>query len=98
VDGVVLDGHGIMDEAYLTGEPYEISKTPGSLAISGAVSGEKALVSRAEKLAEDSRYARIMKVMYETEQQKAAIAPAGRPTGRVVHANCPWVSRLQQRC
>ncbi len=29
VDGVVLEGQGVMDEAYLTGEPYEISKTPG---------------------------------------------------------------------
>ncbi|MGB7465349.1 MAG: hypothetical protein WBW14_20815, partial [Candidatus Acidiferrum sp.] len=44
VDRVVLDGHGIMDEAYLTGEPYEISKTPGSLVISGAINGEQALV------------------------------------------------------
>ena len=39
VDGTVLEGHGIMDEAYLTGEPYEISKTPGSMVISGAVNG-----------------------------------------------------------
>ena len=28
-DGTVLDGHGSMNEAYLTGEPYEVSKTPG---------------------------------------------------------------------
>src|SRR5579864_6756882 len=34
VDGVVVEGHGKMDEAYLTGEPFEISKTPGSLVIS----------------------------------------------------------------
>ena len=26
VDGEVLEGHGVMDEAYLTGEPYEISR------------------------------------------------------------------------
>src|SRR5208283_3034938 len=81
VDGVVLDGHGIMDEAYLTGEPYEISKTPGSLVISGAVNGEKALVIRAEKLAEDSRYARIMKVMHETEQQKPQLRRLGDQLG-----------------
>ncbi len=29
VDGVVEEGHGVMDESYLTGEPYLISKTPG---------------------------------------------------------------------
>jgi cation transport ATPase len=81
VDGVVLDGHGIMDEAYLTGEPYEISKTPGSLVISGAINGMKALVIRAEKLAEDSRYARIMKVMHETEQQKPHLRRLGDQLG-----------------
>ena len=29
VDGVVLAGHGKMNEAYLTGEPFEIAKAPG---------------------------------------------------------------------
>ena len=28
VDGIVLRGHGVMDESYLTGEPYRMSKTP----------------------------------------------------------------------
>jgi heavy metal translocating P-type ATPase len=70
VDGTVLEGHSVMDEAYLTGEPYEISKTPGSMVISGAINGEALLVIRAEKLAEDSRYARIMQVMQQTEQQR----------------------------
>jgi P-type E1-E2 ATPase len=74
VDGVVLDGHGIMDEAYLTGKPYEISKTPGSLVISGAINGEK-------RLAEDSRYARIMKVMHQTEQQKPQLRRLGDQLG-----------------
>ena len=29
VDGTVVEGHGVMDESYLTGEPYLMSKTPG---------------------------------------------------------------------
>jgi cation transport ATPase len=29
-----------MDEAYLTGEPYEISKMAGSQVISGAINGD----------------------------------------------------------
>jgi len=70
VDGVVMEGHGRMDEAYLTGEPYEIRKTPGSTVLSGAVNGETALMIRAERLPVDSRYARIMKVMKETEQRR----------------------------
>ncbi len=81
VDGTVVEGHGIMDEAYLTGEPYEISKTPGSMVISGAINGEQALLIRAEKLAEDSRYARIMQVMHQTEQERPKLRRLGDQLG-----------------
>ena len=81
VDGTVLEGHGVMDEAYLTGEPYEISKTPGSMVISGAINGETLLSIRAEKLAEDSRYARIMRVMHQTEEQRPKLRRLGDQLG-----------------
>lgn len=70
VDGVVVEGHGVMDESYLTGEPFEISKTPGSQVLSGAINQETALTIVAEKLPVDSRYARIMQVMRESEQKR----------------------------
>ncbi|MBX3442700.1 MAG: heavy metal translocating P-type ATPase [Planctomyces sp.] len=81
VDGVVLEGRGTMDESYLTGEPYLMSKTPGSEVLSGAVNGETSLTIRAEKLAVDSRYARIMKVMQESEQQRPRIRRLGDQLG-----------------
>ncbi|QDV40274.1 Zinc-transporting ATPase [Stieleria neptunia] len=70
IDGTVIEGHGVMDESYLTGEPYMMSKTPGSAVLSGAINGESALIIRAEKLAVDSRYAKIMEVMEASETQK----------------------------
>ena len=70
VDGTVLEGHGSMDESYLTGEPYHVSKAPGAAVLSGAINGEAALTIRAEKIAEDSRYAQIMQVMQEAEQKR----------------------------
>ncbi len=81
VDGVLIDGCGKMDERYLTGEPYEISKMAGSQVISGAINGDAALVIRAEKLAVDSRYARIMKVMQSTEQQRPHLRRLGDQLG-----------------
>jgi len=81
VDGTVLEGHGVMDEAYLTGEPYQISKTPGSTVISGAINGEAAIVIHADKLADDSRYARIMRVMHDTEQQRPQLRRLGDQLG-----------------
>jgi heavy metal translocating P-type ATPase len=69
-DGIVMEGRGKMNEAYLTGEPFEIAKTPGAAVISGAVNGEAALTIRVEKPPVDSRYAKIMRVMQETEQRR----------------------------
>ena len=70
VDGEVVDGHGAMDESYLTGEPYVVPKSTGSQVISGAVNGEVALTVRAEKIAADSRYAKIVGVLREAEENR----------------------------
>lgn len=70
VDGYVIDGKGVMDESYLTGEPFLISKAPGSEVLSGAINGDTSITIRASKLAVDSRYAKIMQVMSETEQKR----------------------------
>ncbi len=70
VDGVVLEGRGSMDESYLTGEPYRISKSPGCEVISGAINGDSALVIRALREARDSRYVKIMMVMDASRQRR----------------------------
>jgi heavy metal translocating P-type ATPase len=70
VDGEVVDGHGTMDESYLTGEPYVIEKFPGSAVMSGAINGESALTVRATKRAADSRYAQIVGVLAQAEQER----------------------------
>jgi heavy metal translocating P-type ATPase len=81
VDGVVTEGHGSMDESYLTGEPYQVSKAPGVAVLSGAINGESVLTIRAEKLAHDSRYAQIMGVMQEAEQKRPSMRRLGDQIG-----------------
>lgn len=81
VDGVVVEGHGVMDESYLTGEPYLMSKTPGSAVLSGSINGDSALTIRAEKLAMDSRYAKIMEVMRASEQNRPRLRRLGDQLG-----------------
>ncbi|MDP1879516.1 MAG: heavy metal translocating P-type ATPase [Parachlamydiaceae bacterium] len=70
VDGEVISGNGVMDESYLTGEPFLISKAPGSDVLSGSINGDASLTIKATKLAQDSRYAKIMQVMSESEQKR----------------------------
>jgi heavy metal translocating P-type ATPase len=81
VDGVVTQGNGTMDESYLTGEPYHISKTIGSSVLSGAINGEAVLTIRTEKLAQDSRYAHIMRVMQDAEQKRPSMRRLGDTLG-----------------
>ncbi len=70
VDGTVLDGHGSMDESYLTGEPFLMSKTPGAQVLSGAINGESVLTISVGKLPVDSRYSKIMQVMHASEMDR----------------------------
>ena len=77
VDGVVVEGHGSMDEAYLTGEPFGISKAPGAAVLSGAVNGNAALVVRTLTLPVDSRYAKIVRVMAAAERDRPRLRRLG---------------------
>ncbi len=81
VDGIVVEGHGGMDEAYLTGEPFQITKTIGSTVISGAVNGESALTLRSTHLAVDSRFSKIMGVKRESEARRPHLRRLGDELG-----------------
>lgn len=97
VDGVVVIGHGAMDESFLTGEPFIVSKVTGSTVMSGAVNGEQSLTIRATKRAVDSRYAKIMEVMRAAEEKRPHIQRLGDKLGAgytplaVIIAIAAWV-------
>ena len=69
-DGVVVEGRGAMDEAYLTGEPFLIQKVHGASVLSGALNGESVLTIAVSHLPADSRYAKIMHVMQMAEANR----------------------------
>ena len=83
VDGVVIEGHGVIDESYLTGEPFRITKTCGSTVISGAINGESALTIRTTKRAVDSRYAKIIEVMRDSEAKRPRLRRLGDLLGAI---------------
>lgn len=96
VDGVVIEGYGSMDESYLTGEPYYVSKTPGVGVLSGSINSDSLLVIRAEKHPQDSRYAKIMKVMEDSEQKRPKIRRLSDQLGAIfapfalIYASLAW--------
>jgi heavy metal translocating P-type ATPase len=70
-----------MDESFLTGEPFMMPKAPGSNVFSGSINGDRALTLRVVREAVDSRYARIMHVMRESEQQRPQLRRLGDQLG-----------------
>lgn len=82
-DGIVVEGQGSMDESYLTGEPYHISKIPGTSVLSGAINGESALLVQALRLPADSRYASIVAVLEEAEQKRPTMRRLGDQIGSI---------------
>jgi heavy metal translocating P-type ATPase len=83
VDGTVIEGHSTMDESYLTGEPYRVSKAKGASVLSGAINGDDVLTIQAEKLPSDSRYAKIMQVMHDAEEKRPALRRLGDQIGAI---------------
>ena len=81
VDGEVVRGRGSVDESYLTGEPFRIAKGPGAMVLSGSINGEASLGVRATRIAADSRYAQIMRVMQEAEQRRPNLRRLGDQLG-----------------
>lgn len=71
VDGVVVEGNGTMDESYLTGEPFFLGKAPGAIVLSGAINGDAALTIQATRLVGDSRYARIIAILKDSEKNRS---------------------------
>jgi heavy metal translocating P-type ATPase len=70
-----------MDESYLTGEPYRMEKAPGSPVLSGAINGTSALDVRAERIAADSRYSKIMDVLASSQQERPHLRRLGDALG-----------------
>lgn len=83
VDGTVIEGNSSMDESYLTGEPYQISKIPGTAVLSGAINAESVLTIKADKLASDSRYSAIVKVLGDAAQKRPSIRRLGDQIGAI---------------
>ncbi len=73
VDGVVIEGHGTVDESMVTGEPIPVDKASGDPLIAGTVNGAGALVMRAERVGADTLLARIVLMVAEAQRSRAPI-------------------------
>lgn len=71
VDGVVTKGSGTFDESSLTGESKPVEKQIKSELMSGSINGNSAIEYKATKLASDSQYQKIIRLVRESQNQPA---------------------------
>ncbi|WP_085680142.1 heavy metal translocating P-type ATPase [Limosilactobacillus reuteri] len=71
VDGIIKNGEGLFDESSLTGESRPVFKTAGDEVMSGSVNGDNAITLQVTKLAKDSQYQQLVKLVKEAESTPA---------------------------
>lgn len=74
VDGKVIEGESAVDLSLLTGESIPVPVGPGSDLVGGSVNGEGSLVMRATAVGQDTRLARIIRLVSDAQGSKAPIA------------------------
>lgn len=71
VDGIVVDGQSEVDESSLNGESVPVNVKLDSHVMSGSINGENPFKIKAEKVAADSEYQAIVKLVKESETHPA---------------------------
>ena len=73
VDGVVLEGTTMVDEAMLTGEPTPVAKRAGSPVVGATLNRAGAIRMRATRVGGDTVLAQIIRMVKEAQGTKAPI-------------------------
>lgn len=73
VDGIVLEGEGVVDESMLTGEAEPVTKGVGDKVVGGTLNRSGRMKVSAEGLGEDSVLRQIASMVQESQAAKAPI-------------------------
>ena len=71
LDGKVIEGEAMVNQASMTGESMPVAKRPGSYVYAGTVAEEGECVVCVEKASGGGRYDRIVKMIEESEKLKS---------------------------
>ncbi|MGY5883640.1 heavy metal translocating P-type ATPase [Modestobacter lacusdianchii] len=82
VDGVVVEGTGVVDQAAITGEPLPVQVTPGATVHAGSVNVRGRLVVRASATGSDTAIGRIIARVEQATDDRAPIQTVGETFSR----------------
>jgi Cu+-exporting ATPase len=73
VDGLVLEGHGVLDESLVSGEPLPVDRDRGDRVVGGTLNRNGTFVMQAERVGRDTLLARIAALVAEAQRSRAPI-------------------------
>lgn len=86
VDGIVVTGHSVVDQASITGESLPVEKLPGAKVFAGTINHSGILEIRAENVGRDTAFGRIIEAVERAENSRAPIQRlADRLAGYLVY-------------
>ena len=72
LDGLIQQGSSALNQAPITGESMPVAKSPGEEVFAGSINGDGALLVKCSKLASDTVLARIIRMIGEASNKRAA--------------------------
>jgi len=73
VDGIVIDGHAVVNESMITGEPMPVDKAENDKVTGGTINGNTSFAMKAEKVGEDTLLAQIIDMVNQASLSRAPI-------------------------
>ncbi len=73
VDGTITDGHAVIDESMITGEPIPAEKEVGSKVTGGTINGNTTFRMKAKKVGSDTLLSQIIHMVNEASRSRAPI-------------------------
>ncbi|KVH92068.1 Cation-transporting P-type ATPase [Cynara cardunculus var. scolymus] len=80
VDGIVIDGHGYVNESMITGEVVPVAKNPGDKVIGGTVNDNGCLLIKATHIGSETALSQIVQIF---EAAQLARAPVQKLADRI---------------